>query len=274
MADFISGLLTMSKRQVDLEAIVDGFSHSLQLIEPWREASTNHPALVKVIQDMQSHGQIYCDAVDMSLRTAQDGYGFSRDAIDLCEFLLKPDCTMEDLLEYISDMQDTAKRAREDSTNTMDKFRLVHTGLAEATKQIPTEVDQLVEKEAGKRKRLMFRLPFLFKRSENMARKTKRDVEVEVVLAELRRAATDLTKLSESVNAFVAWWVMMETLLSGVETRADLLKHRNGQKLMITAMRDGWCRINEDYLQYQIRIMQLQDYYPSERRKMEDANYE
>jgi hypothetical protein len=86
---------------------------------------------VKVIQDIQRHGLVYCEAIDISTQTAQDGYNFSRDAIDLCDFLLKPDNTNEDLLEYISEMLDTAKRAREDSTKTLDKFRLVRAGLME-----------------------------------------------------------------------------------------------------------------------------------------------
>jgi hypothetical protein len=47
------------------------------------------------------------------------------------KFLLKLNNTSEDLLEYISEMLDTTKHAREDSMKTLDKFRLVCAGLME-----------------------------------------------------------------------------------------------------------------------------------------------
>jgi hypothetical protein len=82
----------------------------------------------------------------------------------------------------------------------------------------------------------------------------ERAVGIEVAITELRRAAMDLVELSESVHAFAAWWARMELFLSTVETRADSLKHRTGQKLTIESMRGGWCQINEDYREYKIKV--------------------
>lgn len=94
-------------------------------------ASIDHPFLKDVVKGMQKHGTIYCEAIDMSIQTAQDGHTFSADAIDLCDFLLDPDIKRDELREYILGMQNTAKRVRHDSTKTLANFRLVHIGLME-----------------------------------------------------------------------------------------------------------------------------------------------
>jgi len=93
--------------------------------------STDDPALEKIIQEIRKHGATYRDAIDMSIQTAQDGLTFSAAAIDLCDFLPDPDVKPDELREYVLGMQDTAKRARDDSTNTLANFRLVHVGLME-----------------------------------------------------------------------------------------------------------------------------------------------
>jgi hypothetical protein len=93
--------------------------------------SVDHPFLKDFVKGMQKHGAKYREAIDMSIQTAQDGLTFSAAAIDLCDFLLDPDVKPDELREYVLGMQDTAKRARDDSTNTLANFRLVHVGLME-----------------------------------------------------------------------------------------------------------------------------------------------
>lgn len=65
----------------------------------------------------------------MSIKTAQDGYSFSTDVIQLCDYLLDKTTSMEDLREYIQDMKDKAKQAYGECTETLNKFREVRRGL-------------------------------------------------------------------------------------------------------------------------------------------------
>lgn len=117
------------------------------MMTPWRNAtwvqafyfyllsyeflSTDHPQLQQVIKDIQSHAVIYLDAIDTSIKTAQDGYAFSSDAIELCDYLLDPTTNIGELWEYIDDMCGKAKSAHGDSVIVLGKFRDVCKGLME-----------------------------------------------------------------------------------------------------------------------------------------------
>jgi len=262
MTDFLSGLQAASTCRLDLDSIVNGVSNGLKLIEPWLQASVDHPFLKDFVKGMQKHGAKYREAIDMSIQTAQDGLTFSAAAIDLCDFLLDPDVKPDELREYVLGMQDTAKRARDDSTNTLANFRLVHVGLMEMTKQIPTEMN-ILKREGGQQKRFVFRLPFFGRVSESTIEPKKRDVKIEAAIAELHEATQGLRKLSESVDGFLAWWVGMETLLSTANSRAFSLNYEKVRESKVVTMRKGWGRINEEYRRYNAKIVQLQDYYPS-----------
>lgn len=74
---------------------------------------------------------VYFGAIDTSIETANDGYGFSKDAVRLCEVLLDPETGEGDLHGYIQDMKSGAKVAWERSTLTLNKFRAVRTRLNE-----------------------------------------------------------------------------------------------------------------------------------------------
>lgn len=93
--------------------------------------STDHPVLRQAIQKIQGHALVYFDAIDASVGTAQDGYAFSCDAIELCGYILDPDADPSELQEYILDMQSKAKLAHDDSVVTLNKFREVRKGLIE-----------------------------------------------------------------------------------------------------------------------------------------------
>lgn len=95
--------------------------------------SSDHPALSKVIDDIGRLGLIYYEAIDLSIKTAQDGYNFSGDAVQLCELLLNQETDVNDLREYIQDMRDKAKTACEECTHTLNKFRDVRQGLNEVS---------------------------------------------------------------------------------------------------------------------------------------------
>lgn len=94
--------------------------------------STEHPQLQQVVKKIQSHAVIYLDAIDTSIKTAQDGYAFISDAIELCGYLIDPVTDIKELREYIEKMCRKSKSARNDSTIALGKFRDVRKGLIEA----------------------------------------------------------------------------------------------------------------------------------------------
>ena len=93
--------------------------------------STDYPAPKKIIQEIRKHGSKYRDAIDMSIQTAQDGYNFGIEAIDLCDLLLDPEISLEDLQEYVRSMQDAANRAHRAAAETLQMFNSVQQPIKE-----------------------------------------------------------------------------------------------------------------------------------------------
>ena len=98
---------------------------------------SEHPVVIKIIQDVQMQGQVYCQAIDMSVKTADDGCAFTIEAIDLCDFLLSDNTTPEELVDYISEMRETAISAHRAASETSRTFRTVRTGLFEVSRLRP-----------------------------------------------------------------------------------------------------------------------------------------
>jgi hypothetical protein len=262
MSDLVSDLQDVAEGRLDLASIVSGASDSLKLIEPWREASVDNDALMKIVQDIQQNGLTYYDAIDMSIKTAEDGHAFSSDIIDLCDFLLEPTTDLDDILEYVETIRKKASTAHTESEATKEKFRAVRAGLNKITQRIPVEVEKLEKSEDAQKKGIMFKLNPFTKKTDTAELK-KREVECATAIAELQRAALDLEKLSESVNEFARWWVVTETLLKTERGRGESLNPTKVQKLVVKSTQKGWRKIQADYLEYKVNIVKLQDYYPS-----------
>jgi len=245
MADSTSGLeAAASATKMDLNSIVNGASKCLKLIEPWFKASTDDPALEKIIQEIRKHGATYRDAIDMSIQTAQAGYNFSIDAIDLCDFLLEPDISLGDLEEYVRSMQDVAKRAHQDSARTFQMFKSVQHPIRELTMPV-LQVAALMKADSGK----------------------ARDAELQ-----LKQALIDFGTLSDSVDDFSAWLVRMVQLQSTTDSIASSLQMAKAQKLKIKSLKKSWDAIRDDYAKYNVQIKQLQDLYPSRHSTLGDES--
>jgi len=103
--------------------------------------------LIPFIKDVQAQGIAYYLALDSSIDTAVDGYAFSESSEYLCECLLNPNSTLDDLKDYITDMREKARRAHLDATTVSEKFRSVRQGLNQITQGIPVSVAVLQEQE-------------------------------------------------------------------------------------------------------------------------------
>lgn len=136
-----------SSQTIPLSPLLTAANASLRLIEPWRRAqyvlrwtylvkscrtddielydSSDHPALIPIIAGVQRQGEAYYDGLDLSIKTAENAYTFSTDAVDLCNALLNPDYSVEELQQFIDDMRELAQDARDDALNTSNVFRSV-----------------------------------------------------------------------------------------------------------------------------------------------------
>jgi hypothetical protein len=105
---------------------------------------SEHAALTPIITSVQEQGVAYYSALDLSLKTAQDGFNFSGDAGQLCDYLLDENNTVDDLQDYIRDLRSIAKRAHSSAIMTCEKFRLVRQGLNQASIHITSPSTRLL----------------------------------------------------------------------------------------------------------------------------------
>ncbi|KIM23312.1 hypothetical protein M408DRAFT_28002 [Serendipita vermifera MAFF 305830] len=247
----LASLEVSSPRRI-LNSIVYNAFKCMQIIEPWRRASSNNPALSKVILDICQFSSNYYDAIDISIDTAQNGYQFSDDVIELCGFLLNETIDIEELREYIDDMKSKAQDAWEECTAALTKFRKVRQDLLEIMKRVPKEVLEVDTTKPS------IRIPCFGEQAGE-----ERDMGLVDAVSELDLAIIDLGTLSTSVDRFVNWWADMETVLRNMEEKgSDLQPKKN--KLRVRQLRKTWTGVREDYKQYKKKIIQLQDYYSSQ----------
>lgn len=237
-----------------LDSLVDSATIGLHLIEPWREARTNHPVLEKHIAAIQKNGVDYCNAINKSIKTAQDGYNISKDVIELYSSL--PDSDPEDIKEYIEDIQSNAETAHNDSKDSLETFRSVYRNILEVTRNIPIEVSKAAQNlSKAQDEKGAFTVQLICGKDGSL-----REVEFETAMTELMQAVHDLATLNNAVTLFVGWWTSAETSLSRAKTDASTMDptKRIG-KIKIRAMEKAWGQINGDYLRYKTKIILLQD---------------
>lgn len=263
LTDALSQLALTSESHINLDSVVKSAEESLKHIEPWKHAQSNHPIVLKIINDVQKQGGEYCLSIDESIRTAEHGIAFTADAADLCRSLPDTRFASEELVEYIQEMRGTAIKAHEAAKETSAKFRAVRTGLMQISSRIPGAVADLEKEESSSSKKQGFIglpswLPF---RS-----KGKRDLvphDYRAATAELTGAMEGLLKLTESVDCFAAWWLDMVTSLSVVEHAAKSLTFSRGELFLnkVAQIQYRWEKIGGDYAQYKLKVIRLRDIY-------------
>lgn len=226
-------------------------SKSLDIINLWKQASTNNAKFQGVINKVQDHSVIYFDALNTSITTATDGLMLSIEIIDLYPFLLKKDIEPEDLKELLSKIRAKTQKAHSDSKRTLEKFRQVREYLNKIIASLPKDP---TDKEASKSVKFFNKLwPF------------GRDVKYEEAIEELRSWVDTLASLSESVDNFCEWLGIIEGRLIQAERRSvDLKKSNRINSVKVEQMETTWGQVRDDYQQYRNQIMKLQDRYPSQ----------
>lgn len=232
-----------------LNSIVESAYKSIQIFESWSHASSDHPTLSKFIQDIRRIGLAFYEAIDLSIGIAQHEFDFSGDAIELCDLLLSADTEIEELREYIQDMNDKAKAAREECTNALDKFRKVRQELNQIVKKSPEEIMKIDAKRPS------IRIPHFGDKT-----KPKRDLELVRAVLELNLEIIDFGTLGESIDGLESWSYGAEKVLqTAVRSSSSLRPGKD--KLRVKQLQKTWTGMKEGFKQYKTRISQLQDYY-------------
>ncbi|KIM23311.1 hypothetical protein M408DRAFT_11600 [Serendipita vermifera MAFF 305830] len=214
------------------------------------EINTPHKILNSIVDSAYKNfhlfGLGYYEAIDLSIDTAQHGFDFGGDAIQLCDSLLNPDTKMEALREYIQDMKDKAQGAQEDCTNTLNKFRKLRESLKEIIKKTPEEI---TERES---------------RTSHFGDKTKakRDIGLLYAITERNLQSIDFGILDESLERFASWLTGIEHALESLTRSSSSLRPAK-DKLRVKQLQKSWSGTQEDYRKYKTKVIQLQVYYPS-----------
>ena len=82
-----------------------------------------------LIQNIRAQSIEYYGALDLSIKTVEDGYAFCVNAEALCDYLVDRTNTTEELQEYIFSMRKLAKKAHEEAKIVSEKFRGVRMNL-------------------------------------------------------------------------------------------------------------------------------------------------
>jgi hypothetical protein len=101
----------------------------LQIVYLMFFISADHPVLMVYIGEIQGRHNEYCEAINMSVRAAQDGYDISHYAIILCDYLRDKTQPQENIQAFISDMKEKTTSAHKDCREMMEMFRSVNRGL-------------------------------------------------------------------------------------------------------------------------------------------------
>lgn len=129
--------------------LIDAARNSFVIIEPWSQVESNNAEVQAVLRSAMQEAKAFYRSIDQSLQTAQAGYSFAQDAELLCDCLLKPKGThsVEELTEYIEDMQRVAQTAHSQAKAASDMFRGNRQNFFEITKGIPLTIANIRDEE-------------------------------------------------------------------------------------------------------------------------------
>jgi hypothetical protein len=280
-----------------LDSILQDAFLNMHLIGPWRNArfgyhtfylslpeylirfvSTDHSVLKEHIEKIKERRVEYCDAIDMSIQTAQDGHKISRDAVTLCNYLRNKTQPQEQIQALILEMKAKAKVAHQDCKETMEMFKSVNRGLIKVRPYSDPFIHAL---------RLIFRL-----RSHNKSRKKSNSshrfitgtnlslrwwaikmnkvgsagpmsprlsslsyyseqIEFESAMETLVKATNGFANLAKSTNLFAEWWATVRSEISHV--KKDVVALQNSEQ-RIGTMEKRWRLVNEHFKQYMDQV--------------------
>ncbi|KAG8795124.1 hypothetical protein FRC16_010210 [Serendipita sp. 398] len=232
-----------------LRALVEGAEESLVVVVPWCNARADTPKMQTAISTVVGHCMGYIQAIDKSIRMAEDCYIISKEAIDLCKLLGAPDkASREELQGFIDDMKVRANKAVENCDVTVGMFTVVDTGLLEEGPKVALAL------KGGEKS--------IFVRFQHAATAIdSKSVDIDLAMKQLHLPALEVAKLSGNVNNFVKWWSDMETNLKTASEKASGLVPDKRRQYRMKQIKEIWTEIMNDYRSYKAEMVKLQCFY-------------
>ncbi|KAG8748876.1 hypothetical protein FRC14_001877 [Serendipita sp. 396] len=226
-----------------LKGIAEGTMDGLMILAPCGTAQTELWKLIATIV-----GQ-YVQAINTSVRVAEDGHIFSGEAIQLCKLLLDPEkANCEEPQDSIDKMRATAKKALENCKTTVKMFKQVSRKLIEMWKKVPKVA--LAVEAGDKNISIRYYHTTSLKPTEIVTAMEKGSLE-----------ALSVEKLSEDINTSVKWWSNMETNLEVVYEKVSELVSNKRKQYLARHIKGRWAEIRDDYMKYKSKIAPLRVFY-------------
>ncbi|KIM34535.1 hypothetical protein M408DRAFT_325910 [Serendipita vermifera MAFF 305830] len=132
----------LASSSTNTKTLIEAARRSFVIIEPWSQVKSDNTEVQAILRSAMQEAQAFYRSLDQSVQTAQGGYSFAEDAILLCDCLLTPKGThtIEELIEYIEDMQEKAQVAHSQAKEVSNMFRGNRENFFEITKGIPLTI--------------------------------------------------------------------------------------------------------------------------------------
>jgi hypothetical protein len=85
-----------------------------------------------IIDDIKKHAVSYFNAIDLSIKSSENGAAFAADASSVCGYLRDRE-SRDDIVSFIRSMQATAQKSHKEAEDTLVKFREIRTGLLQVS---------------------------------------------------------------------------------------------------------------------------------------------
>ncbi|KAG5645536.1 hypothetical protein DXG03_005811 [Asterophora parasitica] len=165
--DLLTNLFTAAPLGGTCELMAQGLCENAASLEPWFQATSDHPVVKEVILKVQDASAHFYSAINASKEEALQGYKLMQDVSTLLVYLRDVKTSPEDLEEYVQCMANRAGRARKSAERARLQFSETRKGIFEVgmysqplfkrqsdlpfpskiTNQIPAEVAGLADEE-------------------------------------------------------------------------------------------------------------------------------
>ncbi|KAF8992791.1 hypothetical protein BDQ17DRAFT_1332080 [Cyathus striatus] len=217
--------------------------------------------LTNVIDQIRRHGNTYFEAIDMSLKTAQDGIAFADNAKYLLSFIRNGEDKLE-IIQFIENLQTLAGNAHKSANAMSDGFRVVELGFSHLKKDIDIVAKDIAIKLASfKNSKKNFEIwGNIFKVVSTGLRLLKKNVKKRL---KLESACKNISSILENTYNVSRWWCSMEMQLETIKViveNSPSVSTIDGR--ILDNLDQMWKQVRISYNGYVNVVSNIQDMYP------------